>query len=421
MARFRIEGGHPLVGELPIRGAKNAALPVLAATVLAPERSLVVDVPELRDIHVMVEILKALGARIEVGEVDGVRSLAVELAEVSDWELPEGLTRKMRSSIFLAGPLLARCGRVRFSYPGGCAIGPRPINYHLQALRAMGAQVVEQGGYVEVTAERLHGAEIHFDQPSVGATENALMAATLAEGETRLYNVAKEPEIQDLAGFLTAMGAEIEGAGSDVITVRGVRELHGATHQVIPDRIEAGTFLVGAAITRGDVLLTGARADHLAAALAKLNEAGARVESGPGWIRCRGPRRPQALDLRTAPYPGFPTDLQSPFLVMATVADGTSVITESIFENRFKVAEELRRMGADITVDGRVAVVRGVPELSGAEVEAMDDLRGGASLVLAGLAAQGTTWVTGIEHVERGYERMDERLRRLGAVVERVD
>ncbi|MDI3297715.1 MAG: UDP-N-acetylglucosamine 1-carboxyvinyltransferase [Bacillota bacterium] len=420
MARFRIEGGHPLLGELEVRGAKNAALPILAATVLAPERSVVVDVPDLRDIQVMIEILKALGARVEVGRVDGLRSLAVELPEVLDWELPEGLTRKMRSSIFLAGPLLARCGRVRFSYPGGCAIGPRPINYHLQALKAMGAEVVEQGGYVEAVAERLRGAEIHFDQPSVGATENALMAATLAQGVTRLYNVAKEPEIRDLAGFLEEMGARIEGAGTDVITVHGVEALHGATHRVIPDRIEAGTFLVAAAMTQGDVRLLGARADHLAAALAKLAEAGAQVESGEGWIRCRGPRRPQAVDIRTAPYPGFPTDLQSPFLVMATLAEGTSVITESIFENRFKVAEELRRMGADITVDGRVAVVRGVAALSGAEVEAMDDLRGGASLVLAGLAAQGTTWVTGIEHVERGYERLDERLRRLGAAVERI-
>ncbi len=417
---FIINGGRRTSGRIRIHGAKNAVLPILAATVLTDRECVIRGVPRLSDVAVMLNILRHLGVQAAWEEGDGEAVIRVRAERLSGEDVPEALVRRMRSSIFLMGPLLSRTGSVRLSYPGGCAIGPRPIDLHLKALRQMGAEIRERAGYIEARAAGLHGADIHFDIPSVGATENALLAAALARGTTVIHNAAREPEIADLAGFLNAMGARVEGAGSDVIRVRGVSSLAGADYRVIPDRIEAGTYLVAAAITSGDLVLENVMPSHLETPLAKLREAGARIEVGERRIRIVGPERPRPVDIKTMPYPGFPTDLQSPFMALLCRAEGTSVITENIFENRFKVAGELRRMGARIIVEGRVAVIEGVPRLSGANVEAMDDLRGGAALVLAGLAADGTTVVQGSHHVERGYERMDRQLAAVGARIRRV-
>lgn len=418
MDRFIIRGGRRLEGTLRVGGAKNAALPILAACVLTDRECVVRGVPRLRDVGVMIGILRRLGAGVTLEERrDGETLVRVRAQALAEPEIPEALVRRMRSSVFLMGPLLGRAGRVRLSHPGGCAIGPRPINFHLQGLAALGARIRERGGFIEAEAPVLTGASIHLDQPSVGATENIMMAAVRARGVTVISNAAREPEIVDLACFLNGMGARVSGAGTDVVRVEGVESLRGTDHRVIPDRIEAGTFLVAAAITGGDLTLENVLPEHLKSPIAKLREAGAVIEAAPGRVRIQGPDRPAAVDLKTLPYPGFPTDLQSQFMALLAVADGTSVITETIFENRFKVAGELRRMGAQVTVDGRVAVVKGVRALSGTVVEAMDDLRGGAALVLAGLAAEGVTEVEGVRHVERGYEGMDEKLRSVGARV----
>lgn len=416
MDRFIIRGGRRLCGTVRVGGAKNAALPILAACVLTDRECVVRGVPRLRDVGVMLGILRRLGAGVSLEEGrDGETLVRVRAESLAEPEIPEALVRRMRSSVFLMGPLLGRAGRVRLSYPGGCAIGPRPINFHLQGLAALGARIRERGGFIEAEAPVLTGASVHLDQPSVGATENLMMAAVRARGVTVIANAAREPEIVDLACFLNRMGARVSGAGTDVVRVEGVRTLGGADHRVIPDRIEAGTFLVAAAITGGDLTLENVVPEHLKSPIAKLRETGAVVEVLPGRVRIQGPDRPAAVDLKTLPYPGFPTDLQSQFMALLALADGTSVITETIFENRFKVAGELRRMGAQVTVDGRVAVVKGVRALSGTVVEAMDDLRGGAALVLAGLAAEGVTEVEGVRHVERGYEGMDRKLRAVGA------
>ncbi|MBX6376926.1 MAG: UDP-N-acetylglucosamine 1-carboxyvinyltransferase [Clostridia bacterium] len=417
MEYYVIRGGRPLAGRLRVLGAKNAALPLLAAAVLARDECVLVDVPDLRDIDVMVAILRRLGAHVREERRDGLRALRVRAPEHLGTDVPSDLMAQMRSSIVLMGALLAREGRVRVVQPGGCAIGARPIDLHLQAMRNLGAIVEEAGRVVTATVgpQGLRGATIAFPLPSVGATENAMLVAVLAQGVTVIRNAAREPEIVDLQAFLNAMGARVEGAGSPVIVVRGVPRLGGAVHRVIPDRIEAGTFLLAAAITGGEIHLENARPDHMEAVLEALRQTGATVLAEKGHIFLRGPRRPQPLALTSSPFPGFPTDLQNQFLALLSRAEGTSIVAETVFENRFRIVPALNAMGARITVDGRVAVVRGVPRLQGADVEVQDDLRGGAALVLAGLAAQGRTVVRGLADIRRGYQDFDARLRHLGA------
>src|SRR5690606_19127429 len=363
------------------------------------------------------EILRRLGGEVDYhpAEADRDAELVVDTTHLEHTEIPESLMREMRSSIVLLGPLLARFGRARASYPGGCVIGPRPIDLHLRGLRALGACIEEGGGYIWARAERLRGADIHLDVPSVGATEQLMMAATLAQGRTVVRNAAKEPEILDLQRLLRAMGARVEGAGSDTVIIDGVSRLQPAEHEVMPDRIEAGTFLLAGAVTGGEVEVDGVVVEHIAPVLAKLRETGAEIVVSPGRVRLRQGVRPRATNVKTQPYPGFPTDLQNPFLTLMCTAEGTSVIAETIWGNRFKVAEELRRLGADIQTEDRIAIVRGVAQLTGAEVQATDDLRGGAALVLAGLGARGETRVLGAGCVDRGYERLEERLQGLGA------
>lgn len=420
MGKYVISGGARLTGSVRISGAKNAVLPMLAGAVLTSARCVILDAPDIRDLAVMSGILKSIGVSVEVTERDGKRSIALSAADLSASEVPEELMREMRSSIFLMGPLLGRTGKVRVSYPGGCAIGSRPIDLHLKGLRALGATITEKSGYIYAEAGRLRGCELHLDFPSVGATENIMMAAVLARGTTVIHNAAKEPEIVDLQNFLNGMGARISGAGMDIIRIEGVAELSGTEHTVIPDRIEAGTFMTAAAITGGDILLENVIPEHIEAVTAKLREIGAEIVPDRERLRIRCPVRPKAVDFKTLPYPGFPTDMQPQMMALMCIADGTSVITETVFENRLKQAEELRRMGANIKVEGRTAVVKGVPRLSGARVTA-SDLRSGAALVLAGLAADEETQVEGVEHIDRGYEDFDAKLRGLGARIRRVD
>lgn len=423
MDRFVIKGGRPLFGRVRVSGSKNATLPMLAATVLTAEPCVVMDAPDLKDVEVMVGILRWLGVDVETG-VDprsGRGFIRVTARTLVTHEVDEHQMREMRSSIFLMGPLLGRLRRARVCYPGGCAIGPRPIDYHLRGLRALGVHIEERAGFIYAEASRLLGTEVHLDFPSVGATENLIMAAVLAEGTTIIRNAAKEPEIVDLQTFLNAMGAKVRGAGTDIIRVQGVEGLGPAEHAVIPDRIEAGTFMIAAAGTGGEVEVDNIIPEHIEAVTAKLREAGVEVEDGPGrgLVRVRATGRPRAVDCKTLPYPGFPTDVQPQFMALMSVADGTSIITETVFENRFTQAEELRRMGASIKTEGRTAVVKGVERLSGASVEATD-LRNGAALIIAGLQADGATTVTNIVHVDRGYEALEVKLRGLGADVQRV-
>ncbi|MDI6893131.1 MAG: UDP-N-acetylglucosamine 1-carboxyvinyltransferase [Bacillota bacterium] len=416
MEQFVIHGGRRLSGTVTVSGSKNAVLPMMAAAVLSPEQCTLRGVPRLRDVAVMREILERLGVQVAC-HPDG--TLEMWARELGTCEVRDELSRQMRSSIFLMGPLLARAGKVKVAYPGGCAIGPRPIDLHLRGLEALGARLRERHGYIYGEAPRLRGQEIHLDFPSVGATENIMMAAVLARGVTVIGNAAKEPEIVDLQNFLNAMGARITGAGTDVIHVEGVRELGGCQHQVIPDRIEAGTMMAAAAITGGEVLISGVIPEHLESVTAKLKEAGAAISCPqPGQILVRGPERILATDFKTLPYPGFPTDMQPQVMALMCLAEGTSVITETVFENRFKHADELRRMGAQIKVEGRAAVVKGVPVVFGALVEATD-LRSGAALVLAGLAAEGVTTVEDTSHIDRGYEHLEAKLAGLGAHIER--
>jgi UDP-N-acetylglucosamine 1-carboxyvinyltransferase len=411
-----IHGGVPLRGEVAVSGSKNAALPIMMAAVLTAEPVVVRNLPRLRDINTALALLNQLG--VEGRWLDD-HTLELCAARISSHEAPYDLVKTMRASFFVLGPLLARSGRARVSTPGGCAIGARPVNLHIRGIRALGARIQLRNGYVEAHGERLTGARLWLDTASVGATENIIMAATLARGRTTLENAAREPEVQDLARMLTAMGAKIQGAGSHVIEIEGVERLHGAELTVANDRIEAGTLMVAAAITGGDVLIRGARAEHLDAAIAKLQESGVEVTPQPDGLRVtrRGAIRP--VELRTLPYPGFPTDLQAQMMALLAGAEGTSVITETIFENRFMHALELLRMGADIAMKGSTAVIRGVPRLSGAPVMATD-LRASSSLVLAGLAAENTTEVQRVYHLDRGYEALDGKLRALGARIERV-
>jgi UDP-N-acetylglucosamine 1-carboxyvinyltransferase len=416
MEKIRILGGRPLEGTVRISGAKNASLPDLCAALLTDQPVLLRNVPEVRDIRTMTRVLQALGASVDV-RVGGVVEVAAR--QLGSVEAPYDLVKTMRASVLVLGPVLARQGRARVSLPGGCAIGARPINLHLQALERLGATIEVLHGYVEARAERLRGAEINFETVTVTGTENVVMAACLAEGETLIQNAACEPEVVDLCDLLAAMGAHIAGAGTPTIRVQGVAALHGATHEVMPDRIETGTYLAACAIAGGEIEIRACRPADLRAVIDKLREIGVRIEEGPDNLRVRAPRVIAPANVATHPYPGFPTDMQAQYLVLMTQASGSATVTETIFENRFMHVAELQRMGAQVRVDGRTAVVRGPTPLSGAQVMATD-LRASASLVLAGLAARGETIVERVYHLDRGYYRIDEKLRGLGADIERL-
>ena len=409
-------GGRPLEGTVRISGAKNASLPALCAALLTDEPVRLRNVPEVRDIRTMGRVLGALGAEVEF-RVGGV--VEVRARSLTSLEAPYELVKTMRASVLVLGPVLAREGRARVSLPGGCAIGARPINLHLLALEKMGATIGVEHGYVEARAERLRGAEIYFDTVTVTGTENLLMAASRAEGETVLRNSACEPEVRDLADLLNAMGAKIEGAGTPTIRIEGVRSLGGAAHRVIPDRVETGTYLAACAIAGGEIEVRDCHPPHLEAVIEKLRETGLRIEEGPDNLRVRSPRALQAASVTTLPHPGFPTDMQAQYMVLMTQAAGVSTITESIFENRYMHVAELQRMGAHVRVEGRTALVTGPTPLSGAQVMATD-LRASACLVLAGLGARGETVVDRVYHLDRGYYRIDEKLRGLGADIERI-
>ena len=417
MDRLEITGGERLSGEVRISGAKNATLPILAAALLAEEPVVLENVPHLNDVTTTVKLLRRMG--VEIVSHDGVR-LEINTAGISEFLAPYELVKTMRASVLVLGPLLGRFGRADVSLPGGCAIGARPINLHVSGLQAMGADITIDNGYIRARAERLKGARLVLDTVTVTGTENLMMAAVLARGETVIENAAREPEVVDLANFLQRMGAQIEGAGTQTILIQGVETLQGTDYSVLPDRIESGTYLVAAAITGGRVKIKGTRPDHLDAVLSKLEEAGASVERGPDWIDLdMAGRRPTAVGLRTAPYPSFPTDMQAQFCALNAVASGTGTIIETVFENRFMHAQELQRMGADLSVEGNTAIIRGVERLAGAPVMATD-LRASASLVLAGLVAEGVTVVDRIYHIDRGYERIEEKLAQLGAKIRRL-
>lgn len=420
MDKIAIEGGRRLNGEVAVSGSKNAALPVLISSLLTAERCVYRGIPDLADIHTTLKLLGGLGVRSEKEAwARGSDDLALQAGNINRLEAPYDLVKTMRASFLVLGPLVARFGEARVSTPGGCAIGARPVNLHLKGLEALGVTIEQQHGYVEAKAARLRGAKIYLDLPSVGATENLMMAATMAEGVTVIENAAKEPEIEDLAATLNAMGANIHGAGTDIIRVAGVSALHGVQHRVIPDRIEAASFVIAGALTNGDVRVTGARPEHLDAFLIKLREAGVDIVADENSVRVKGGKKVKSVDVTTLPYPGFPTDLQAQIMVLMSVADGASVITETIFENRFMHALELIRMGADIRLEGNRAVIRGVKELSGAPVMATD-LRASVSLVLAGLVATGTTEIARVYHLDRGYEHIERKLSQLGAAIRRV-
>ena len=415
MDKFIIEGGKRLEGRVRISGSKNAALPVLVSSLLADGWSTYRNIPDLADIRTIKRLLANHGAQME-GQGETLR---INGGNISNCEAPYDLVRTMRASVLVLGPLVARTGKARVSLPGGCAIGARPINLHLKALEAMGAEIDLREGYVEAKAKRLKGARIYFDISTVGGTENILMAAALAKGTTRLENAAKEPEVVNLADTLEAMGAKIKGAGTDVITIEGVEGLSPCEVSVIPDRIEAGTFLIAAAVTGGDVVLEGCDTNHLDALILKLRETGITVEPVDGGLRVRGAPEIRSADVKTLPYPGFPTDLQAQIMALLAVARGSSVVTETIFENRFMHVAELRRLGADIVVDGHNAVVKGVKRLKGAPVMATD-LRASASLVVAGLVAEGKTTLSRVYHIDRGYQTIEKKLTALGASIKRV-
>ncbi len=420
MDKLLIRGGRPLKGEVPVAGAKNAALPELCAALLTPEPVALADVPRLQDVATMLKLLRQMGVQVDRPEASPDK---VTLAAPDSLEpvAPYELVKTMRASILVLGPLLARFGRATVSLPGGCAIGSRPVDQHIKGLQQMGAEIVVEHGNIVARASRLKGARITTDMVTVTGTENFLMAAALAEGETVLENAAQEPEIPDLAELLIAMGAKIEGHGSSRIRVQGVDRLHAPAkpHRIIPDRIETGTFLCAVAAAGGDVVVNGARADHLDAVIDKLREAGASIEAGEAWIRVRAGGRPKAVSFRTSEYPAFPTDMQAQFMAVNCIAEGVATVSETIFENRFMHVNELLRLGADIRIDGHTAVVQGVPRLSGARLMATD-LRASASLVIAGLVAEGETLVDRIYHLDRGYDRMEAKLRALGADIERT-
>jgi UDP-N-acetylglucosamine 1-carboxyvinyltransferase len=416
MQKLIIRGGTPLAGEVRVSGAKNAALPILCASLLTSETLTIDNVPYLNDVTTMLSLLRQMGLNIAV---DGKRT-ELTATQLSCLVAPYEMVKTMRAAILVLGPMLARAGEAKVSLPGGCAIGLRPVDQHIKGLQAMGAEIGIEHGYIHAKAKRLSGAHIVMDIVTVTGTENLMMAATLAEGVTVLENAAREPEVSDLANCLISMGAKISGVGTDIITVEGVEALHGAAHRVMPDRIETGTFLVAAAATGGEIQLTETRTDTLDSVLDKLMEAGAAIESGEDWIHLRMNNPLKSVNLRTAPYPAFPTDMQAQFMVLNSIAAGTAIITETIFENRFMHVQELKRMNADIQVEGNTAVVCGVASLDGADVMATD-LRASASLVLAGLIARGETIIDRIYHLDRGYEHIEHKLSQLGASIRRTN
>lgn len=414
--KFIVNGGNRLEGMVNVGGAKNSALKLMAASILTEDVCVLKNVPEIRDVFTMAEVLEALGVQVDLRHPEGmVIKPGASLKCVTSYEL----VSQMRASIIVLGPLLARLGRAKVAMPGGCNIGSRKIDLHIMGLELLGAHIEVEHGYIDAQADVLKGTVISLDFPSVGATENLLMAASMAEGRTILENAAREPEIVDLADFLNKMGARIKGAGTSTIEIEGVRELRGTDHTIIPDRVEAGTLLVAGAITRGDVTVKDAPIDHLRLVVAKLREMGFTVKELPDGLRILASERPESVDIATLPYPGFPTDVQAQMMALLCLARGTSVVTENVFENRFMVADELNRMGGDVRVQGHHVTVRGVERLTGASVRA-PDLRGGAALVLAGLAAEGVTEIADIFHIDRGYENFEHKLKALGADIVRV-
>lgn len=417
MEKIVVEKSPALKGRVRISGAKNAALPILAACLLGTEDIYLEEVPELQDVHIMCQVLEALGSEVEVL---GKGKLKINSAHLKEYKTPFELMNKMRASFLVMGPLLARMGKTENSLPGGCSIGARPIDYHLKGFRALGAEIHEDLGNITASCDELVGEKIYLDFPSVGATENIMMAAVLAKGETIIDNAAKEPEIVDLSNFLRKLGAKVTGAGTSTIRIVGVDRLGGARHAIIPDRIEAGTFMVAAAITGGDVLVENVITNHIKPVIAKLKESGAEVIEEGENVRVIGRPLPEAIDIKTLPYPGFPTDMQAQFMAYMTQCKGSNVAIETVFENRFMHVEEFEKMGADIKIDGRSAVVIGPKRLHGARVRA-SDLRAGAALILVGLVAEGKTHIHDIYHIDRGYEDIEEKFRNLGAVISRVE
>lgn len=416
MSRFIVSKSPPLRGRVRISGAKNSVLPIIAASLLTEDRCTVEEVPELDDVYTMCNVLESLGTKINF--TDGI--LNIDNSNLTSVIASYKFVRKIRASFLIMGPLLARKGNIKISLPGGCAIGTRPINLHLKGFAAMGADISLGHGYIEANCDKLRGNSIYLDFPSVGATENIMMAATLAQGQTVIENAAEEPEIVDLSNFLNAMGANVKGAGTDTIRIEGVDELYGASHAVIPDRIEAGTFMVAAAMTGGDIFIENVVADHIKPVEAKLKEAGVSVVEEIGGLRVQATPPFHSIDIKTLPYPGFPTDMQAQMMAFMTMVPGTSIITETVFENRFMHVSELKRLGANIKIEGRSAIVEGVEQLTGTEVKATD-LRAGAALVLAGLCSEGNTYVSDIYHIDRGYEHFEHKLKALGGRIERVE
>jgi UDP-N-acetylglucosamine 1-carboxyvinyltransferase len=419
MDKFVIRGGSPLLGTIRVSGAKNAALPAIAAALLTDEPVILENIPQVRDIETTRKLLAAMGAEVELGYGRAQHRTTISARNLTTPEASYELVKQMRASSLVLGPLVARCGRARVSLPGGCAIGSRPIDMHVKGLELLGATITQDHGYIEATAKRLTGAEIVFEKITVTGTEDLLMAATLADGETVMKNCAREPEVEDLASLLNKMGAQIEGAGTSTIRVKGVDKLHGAKHRIIPDRIEAATFIIAGALTGGDLNVAGCDPAHLGALLQKLAEVGVKTARSAESIRVMGEGTFRASDVVTEEYPGFPTDMQAQYMVLATQAEGTSVVTENIFENRFMHAQELVRMGANIKIEGRNAIVRGKTTLSAAAVLA-SDLRASASLVLAALVADGETIIDRVYHIDRGYENIEEKLRGVGAQIRRI-
>ena len=419
MEKLIVKGGNRLVGAVKTSGAKNAVLPIIAASILGTTPSHLDEVPMLEDVHTISEVLKCLGLSVECSPEKNV--LDIDSTEITSYEAPYELVRTMRASFLVMGPLLARIGKARISMPGGCAIGARPIDIHLKGFEALGVKIEQGHGYIEASApEGLKGTSIYFDFPSVGATENIMMAASLAEGTTILENAAEEPEIVDLANYLNKMGAKIRGAGTDTISIEGVEKLHGADYTIIPDRIEAGTYMIAAAMTGGDVVVENVLPEHQKPLIAKLREAGAVVEEDIDKVRVIGKNPLKAVSIKTLPYPGFPTDMQAQMMAMMVIAEGRSKVTETVFENRFMHVVELNRMGAQISTEGRSAVIDGPCKLTGCDVRATD-LRAGAAMILAGLVAEGTTRIGDLHHIDRGYENIVAKLKKLGADIERVD
>lgn len=413
MSKILVRKSQPLKGTVKIDGAKNSVLPIIAGTLLAKDKSVLKGVPDLKDVHVISDLLRHLGAKVEFKD----NTLTVDATNINSFEAPYELVRKMRASFLVMGPLLARFKKTKISMPGGCAIGTRPIDLHLKGFKSLGAKIDMDYGFVEANTDELLGTKLYLDFPSVGATENIMMAATLAKGTTIIENAAEEPEIVDLANFLNEMGANIKGAGTNTIKIKGVEKLKGANHNIIPDRIEAATYMVAAAITKGDITIENVILEHLRPVVAKLKEAGCKVIEMENSVRVIGPEKIQSIDIKTLPHPGFPTDVQAQFMAMLTVANGSGTVIETVFENRFMHVAEFNRMGANIKIEGRSAIVKGVKKLHGAKVVATD-LRAGAALVLCGLIAEGETTIGDIYHIQRGYVDIDKKISALGGNIE---